>query len=642
MRYTKFEFKNFKGIQHLVLPLNEGATTLIGLNESGKTTILEAIFSFSYGAESLEAINPGMASLRNPEGWIPISRRANFNDYITIRATISLDYKDQRDLRAYAAQEYDLKLNRTPSSLTIDEKYAFENSRYTPKKNQKLWDLRITGTQGRQRNPRSFGARTEVWQGLVSYLKEKLPRIWYFPDFLFELPERFDLSEVPAAKTNNPFSHQTLHVTSQINQKENSPSREKNLDRNRYYRQTFENVIERLGYGATLEAHVIGRLQSHSRHDSRILGALLLDMSRLVTATIFDGWNRIFGRVPMAQEVQIDVDVDSENMAFFEMKIKGPDGYYDLSERSLGFRWFFMFLLMTSFQKESSSESKPLILLDEPASNLHSSAQAELLKSFEKLIGAWNLVYTTHSHHLINIRWLDSSYVVNNSSLASSDFISYMSLRTGSGTSISAMRYRQFVNENPTKTSYVQPVLDLLNHQPSVLEPTPEVALVEGKSDFFVLRYMDEVIGIKSGIKIVPGGGAGSLDPLIRLHIGWGKSFIVLLDGDAEGKKQRDRYEREFGPLITDRCIMLPNICGDEKVQEMEDLFTSTDKMAIVASILTDKDPSSKVSKKEFHGALMELYARKDKVVIEPVTVQRFERLFEGLREQLQDQSKEP
>jgi energy-coupling factor transporter ATP-binding protein EcfA2 len=116
-----------------------------------------------------------------------------------------------------------------------------------------------------------------------------------------------------------------------------------------------------------------------------------------------------------------------------------------------------MFLLMTSFQGESSTQSKPLFLLDEPASNLHPSAQAELLQSFEKLLYRCNLVYTTHSHHLINVRWLDAAYVVKNSALGSLNINDYMSNRVGAHTSVTATLYRQFVTEHPNQVSYFQP-----------------------------------------------------------------------------------------------------------------------------------------------------------------------------------------
>ncbi|MEV4383825.1 AAA family ATPase [Streptosporangium sp. NPDC049644] len=624
MLYKQFKFNNYKGIQNLTLPLNQGVTTLIGLNESGKTTILEAIFCFSRGAKNVEAINPSIALRRSAESWIPVSQRANFNDAITISAIVTLDEKDKQELWQYALQEYDLRLTNVPSEISIEERYSFENSRFASKKNIALWGIRIVGTKGRQRKPRTYGSGDEEWQGIIRYVQERLPKIWYFPDFLFELPERFILSDNKAVDANDALSNAVTPATMVARHN-------RNRTRNQFYREIFENIIERLGYGATLETHVVRRLQSADKADRRSLNAILLDMGRLVTETVFGGWNRILGRSPMAQEVQIDADLEADGTPFLELKIKDSNGYHDLSERSLGFRWFFMFLLMTSFQKTSDSEPKPLILLDEPASNLHSSAQAELLKSFEKLVEDCNLIYSTHSHHLINIRWLDSAYVIKNSALGSADFSAYLSAKVSERISISAIKYRRFVSENPGQTSYVQPVLDVLHYRPSFLEPIPEVILVEGKSDFYALRYMNEVIGIGSNLKMVPGGGAGSLDALIRLHIGWGKSFLVLLDGDAEGKKQYERYKREFGALITGRCIMLPRACDNEKIRELEDLFSKKDKAEIVSTIFPDVNISRNVSKKNLQHALMELYARKEKVVLESATVEQFKNLLEEL-----------
>jgi energy-coupling factor transporter ATP-binding protein EcfA2 len=599
MWYKKFAFKNFKGIEEMVLPLSGAVTTLIGLNESGKTTILEAIFCFSYGSEDLEVINPGLASLRNPEQWIPISQRANFNETITLTATVGVHEADKVAFRKYMRSAHGLTLSGTPNEIEIAEKYVFENSRHVDTK--RTWTLAISGTKGQQRNPRPYGASTTEWQGAVQHLKDSLPRIWYFPNFLFELPERFTLSELDA-------------------------SDDEEKDRNAFYRSTFEQILENLGYGATLNTHVVARLGSVERADQRSLSAVLLDMGRTITTTIFEGWDRILGRAPAAQEVELSAGRDGVGAAFLELKIKGPDGYYDLSERSLGFRWFFMFLLMTSFRGDVGSSQKPLFLLDEPASNLHSSAQAELLKSFENLVESCHLMYTTHSHHLINLRWLDSAYVVKNSAMGSLDFADYVTTRMGSRTSISATKYRQFVVEHPNQTSYFQPVLDLLDYRPSSLEPIPNAVLVEGKSDFYLLRYVAEILGHEWNLHTVPGTGAGSLDTVIRLHIGWGKSFLVLLDGDAEGKKQLDRYTTLFGSVIEGRCLLLPDVCQDAKVLEAEDLLTGADRKLFLDAVFKPgvQRPGPK---KALLQAVIELYARREAVPLSRSTVTRFEQL---------------
>ena len=362
-----------------------------------------------------------------------------------------------------------------------------------------------------------------------------------------------------------------------------------------------------------------------------------MDMGQVITATVFEGWGRIFGSQPAAQEVQIEAGAKEE--PYLELKIKGADGYYDLTERSLGFRWFFMFLLMTSFHGLDGEDGRQsLFLLDEPASNLHSTAQAELLKSFRTLTEQCDLVYSTHSHHLIDVRWLDSAYIIKNEALGSLEMTDYVSRRVGANTAISATPYRQFVAEHPDQTSYFQPVLDLLDYRPSILEPVPEVVLVEGKSDFFLLRYAHEVLGLGTEVALIPGSGAGSLDALIRLHIGWGKSFVVLLDADAEGERQKERYEAEFGPLLRARCLLLSELCADDSVKVVEDLLDAEDRESIVGEIFADGEATPK-PKKALLQAILELYARHEAVPLSPASTQRITTLLDRMGEILAAQN---
>lgn len=174
MEYVGFQFKNFKGISDLDLPLTPGAvTTLIGLNESGKTTILEAIFCFSYGAENLDAIDPSMASLREPERWIPIARRGNFNDTIEISARIKLSDEDKRLLRQRLKKDFDIAIDEIDSELKITECYRFENSRHLPDNTSRTWSLAVSGTKGRQQKPREYDSDTQEWQGAIAFLTSR-------------------------------------------------------------------------------------------------------------------------------------------------------------------------------------------------------------------------------------------------------------------------------------------------------------------------------------------------------------------------------------------------------------------------------------------------------------------------------------
>lgn len=609
MRYQSFKFSNFKGIDSAEIKINGGVTTLIGLNESGKTTLLEAMFCFSYGDADIDSISPELKSLRDPVQWIPISQRANFNGEVTITAKVELEAGDKSAFVQYLKKTWNFNSVSAPETLDITERYLFKNSRF--EKKRLTWGLTLSGLKGRERKQRGYGSKTVEWQGSVRFLATRLPRIWYFPNFLFDLPDRFELSIDKDSHGNE------------------------DLDRNRFYISTFDQILSRVSAGANIEDHIVTRLRSKDWMDQRSLEALLLEMSRYVSNTVFGGWSRILGRSTPLGEVEIKAAFEGDDSNFLTLRIKGPDGYYDLAERSLGFRWFFMFLLMTSFRDDSATPSRPIFLLDEPASNLHPKAQAELLKSFENLASQCHLVYTTHSHHLINIKWLDDAKVVKNEALGSLDFDSYIEANMSANTSISTIPYRRFVNENPDQLSYFQPVLDMLDYQPSRLEPIDEIVLVEGKSDFYYLRYMADVIKINTALKFVPGGGAGSLEPLIRLYIGWGKDFVILLDGDNEGMKQRRRYITEFGHFVSSRCIILPEICKDDQVKEIEDLFSEKDSISLAAAVGKGTATAGILTKKEKLNSIMEVLARGEIVALESTTHKRVKLLFDMLAESI-------
>lgn len=406
-------------------------------------------------------------------------------------------------------------------------------------------------------------------------------------------------------------------------------------DRDEFYKNTFARILNQLDPDANIETHIIDRIKSTEKRDTRNLHSILLDLSRQISNTVFDAWSRILGYPPTNQEVVIQHGSDADSAAYLELKIKSADGYFDLAERSVGFRWFFMFLLMTSFHEETGPTQKPLFLFDEPASNLHTSAQVELLKSFGSLTERCHLVYSTHSHHMIDLRWLDHSYVISNAALGNLDFKSYVMSGINSHNSISATRYRHFVAQHPTKLSYVQPVLDLLDYRPSTLEPIPNVVMMEGKIDFYFFRYFVDVVGLEPSLHIAPGTGAGSLDTLIRLYVAWGKNFIVLLDSDKEGRDQKDRYERLFGPLLNNRLILLGEAVRDEKIREPEQLLSDEDKLRI-ASAVTPDFTSKQVSKQHLLGALTELYARQQRVTIDEKSLQRIRTILATLYQQLE------
>lgn len=289
-------------------------------------------------------------------------------------------------------------------------------------------------------------------------------------------------------------------------------------------------------------------------------------------------------------------------------------------------------MLLTQFRLSREKGTIPVFLLDEPASNLHQTAQQRLLKALGELRrkADVSVIYTTHSHHLIDPERLESTYVVMNRALDYEKDDDY----TSNMTDVAIERYRAFVGNNPNQTTYFQPILDVLDYRPSNLENVPDVVMTEGKYDFYSLGLAQLALEVAAGeqLNVMPGGGAGGLEDPIKLYLAWGRNFVVLLDGDTEGRDQKRRYEDVLGPAVADRIVTLDELGLTGKPRRMEDLFVESDKKAIQSA----KYPSApKHTKRHFNLAVQEKLVAGDASNLSEATLDNFRNLLAVLREKL-------
>jgi hypothetical protein len=94
----KFVLENFRGIEKTEITLsgrvNTPIVTLVGLNESGKTTILEALSHFATGDSIVAKIFEGTRASTQALSLIPIHKKANFTGVIKISGEVILDEDD--------------------------------------------------------------------------------------------------------------------------------------------------------------------------------------------------------------------------------------------------------------------------------------------------------------------------------------------------------------------------------------------------------------------------------------------------------------------------------------------------------------------------------------------------------------------
>lgn len=592
MKFTYFKFENFKGIESQKLDLSKNADskvfTLVGLNESGKTTILEAINYFAYKPESLNALELDNYDVGDIHNLIPINKRDNFNGRIQIEAGIELDDEDIDEIKK-AFSENNIHIKECSKEITYTQNYYFENSIYNKARTQYHWTNNFIGTIGKGRKP----VVLENKQALIAnpIIKGRMPSILYFPNFLFEFPERIYLEE------------------------SNTEAKYK------FYQKIIQDVLDSLSNETNIRDHLIKRIESDDEKDKRNLNSLIGKMQKQLTEVIFKKWNQIFNKEISKTEIVLFPGKDV-NGCYLEFNIKDDVDTYRIIERSLGFRWFFVYILLTQFRSYRKQNKNAFFLFDEPASNLHPSAQIELLKSFEKLP---KVIYTTHSHYLINPKWLENTFVIKNEAIDYDDEVRFNSKNTN----IKISRYREFAVKFPNQTNYFQPILEVLDYRPTNLELVPSVIITEGKNDFYTFNYIQELIfGKKEILKFIPGASASNLETLISLYLGWGRKFIVLLDSDKEGNKQKIRYIDVFGDSIAELIITYRNIDVSWNGYKAEDLFTKHDQLKIQ---MKNYPSESTFQKKLFNRSLQELYTKNEFIDLEKETLENLNKVLNYL-----------
>lgn len=590
MHFTRFKFENFKGIGNQTLDLsrnNESKVfTLVGLNESGKTTILEAINYFKYKQEALGALQVSNYEVKDIHNLIPINKRDNFNGKIVIQAEVQLD-DDDIDAIKEKFKEIKIAITKVLDKTTYTQTYHFENSIHIKEKDLFTWKKTFWGRIGKARTITEIGHEHALI--VNSVIKERMPNILYFPNFLFEFPER-------------------IYLTGDVD------------ERHQFYQKIVQDVLDSLNNGTNIQDHIVKRIESSDENEKRNLTSLIGKMQQSLSKIIFTKWNLIFNKQISKTEIILVVGKDPKG-CYIEFNIKDNVDTYKIGERSLGFRWFFVYILLTQFRGYRRNNQNVLFLFDEPASNLHPSAQSELLKSFEKLS---RVIYTTHSHYLINPQWLESTFVIKNEAIDYDNEEDYSSKNTD----IKIFKYRDFATKHPDQSSYFQPILEVLDYRPSNLELVPNVVITEGKNDFYVLSYYNEVIKPNSPrLNIVPGTSSSNLESIISLYLGWGKKFVVLLDSDKEGHKQKARYLDLFGQSLSDRIFTYEDIVNSWSNMEVEGLFSKEDKLQIQNAFYPTDKADQQFDKKNFNRSLQELLINKKIVSLSLTTKENLEKV---------------
>jgi hypothetical protein len=271
--------------------------------------------------------------------------------------------------------------------------------------------------------------------------------------------------------------------------------------------------------------------------------------------------------------LRLKIDIESEEFQqgsstqvrrLLQLRVEDTRHFFtnNLDVRSSGFRWFVSFLAAFS----QFSDEPVVLLLDEPALELHARAQKDFLEFIESAIGeSHQVIYTTHSPFMVDPTHLERVRVVEDL-----------------GPEEGAVVRTQLMSRDPDTLSPLQVALgyDIAQN----IFVGPDNLVVEGLSDYTYLTVMSETLrslgrsSLSERWRILPAGGAGSMPAAVAL-MGEELDVTVVVDSGSRppGKLQNLVDERL---LDATRIVVIGNVIAKSNA-DIEDVFELDDYLAL-------------------------------------------------------------
>jgi energy-coupling factor transporter ATP-binding protein EcfA2 len=238
-----------------------------------------------------------------------------------------------------------------------------------------------------------------------------------------------------------------------------------------------------------------------------------------------------------------------------------------LGTRSKGFVWFFSFIAWFSQQQK---RGEPMILLlDEPGLVLHGTAQGDLLRYIEEQLKPdHQVIYTTHSPFMVDATRFDRIRIVEDKSMDAAELLP----PDKAGTKV-------YTDILEVTSGSLFPLQGALGYELSqTLFVGPNSLIVEGVSDLLYLQLISALLerkkrtSLSSEWTITPVGGAEKVSTFVAL-LGAQKGLNVatLIDIQEKDRQQIENlYKRKL--LQKQNVLTFADFTG-AKEADIEDMF---------------------------------------------------------------------
>ncbi|HBB38163.1 MAG: ATP-dependent endonuclease of the OLD family-like protein [Candidatus Magasanikbacteria bacterium GW2011_GWD2_43_18] len=567
MKLEKFKVSNFRRIKKLEIDFkknNDNILVLAGQNESGKSTILEALESFyqeGFSEDSAFLLKQDNEGKQSTEFIFSVDEK-DIEDFCDLLAgTLSADVVFWDSLKEAFKKSTVLKkvkflVEGTEAGADIDDDDFAKVSGFINAKYQEYLDSQPeentedvkedASTEDENQDTEEDKlindlVTEEKKSDIVSALYRVAPKFVLFSDSKCDLlPDNIKLSDYVADKGDGKNAVKNLETILNV---------------------FFSRIArtETLQRGTIVDEHN----KKLSANFSKVFKQKVHNESEVSISYAIDTLSK--SRAKDLGKKEDDEDIGEE---FIFFSVQTSDGEpLPLRLRSKGLIWFLSFWLVL----ESMKDQNRVILIDEPDNSLHVNAQSDLLNVLDEIAQTYGhqIIYATHSPFLIPTEKLHRIKLVYNDK---KDGVNISEISSGK-------------IDTKSKRDALLPVSHAIGCSVSKHNTifTDRNIIVEGLSDMFAYQTMGRILK-EDEYHYLPGIGTISdkLNPLIGMCIGYGLNWCLVMDSDEKSDEKnsstKNKYElikeQVFGGNEEDTKKQVYILEG---IKNLEDMFSVDD-----------------------------------------------------------------
>ncbi len=323
------------------------------------------------------------------------------------------------------------------------------------------------------------------------------------------------------------------------------------------------------GYKAAINFLTITGLEYSffQQPSSRILKQKIENLNGELTLNFQDFWRQNVGK---KNKIKINFELshydhtipEKSGKPYLEFWIKDEQERLYPKQRSRGVRWFLSFFLELKATAMDKSKRDKLLLIDEPAVSLHARAQEDVLKVFDDIKERIQIIYTTHSPHLIDVnklyRILAVQRAIQDDMKSETLVYSARSLKSATADTLSP----------------IYSTMGARLSQQEIIKSFNNV-IVKDLATYYFLKAVVALTGFEKECYFLPASGAESIPMMVNILMGWGIEYIILIFGNSEErlvheKLMKEQYDNKID-LANKQMIFI------EDYPDTEDLFSTID-----------------------------------------------------------------